>query len=431
MRWVSCRIPPSVSSLLVPPGSWSSPGRAGPMPRTRRVPTPPDAGRSGRAAEGLPRRRGQAAERHERPADGGDEGCGGGSGRRGGGGRQADEGSGRRRPRSGSRAPAALPGLGGSARRPRTARWARVGRVAPAPASVDAVASAARSTRSAARATYLGLTDQQLRDKLQSGKSLADVAKATSGKTVEGLKAAMKDALTKKLDRRGQGRAPDAAQPTRSRRTRPATSTTSSTTRRPRAAMRAFKRPAPPVETPPRGRGLVGYRPMPDRAAIVTGASSGVGLAIAQVLAEEGHALTLSARRPEKLVSAAELALKHYEVATLAGNLADEQRREATRARARSALRTPGRAGQRRERRRERSRHASTSTRSSRSTCARRSSSTASAQALLGRAEHPLVVHVAASAELAVHEATAAGIVRLQPRDRARRDPRRRAHARP
>jgi NAD(P)-dependent dehydrogenase (short-subunit alcohol dehydrogenase family) len=40
---------------------------------------------------------------------------------------------------------------------------------------------------------------------------------------------------------------------------------------------------------------------MPDRAAIVTGASSGIGLAIAQVLAEEGHALTINARRPDKL----------------------------------------------------------------------------------------------------------------------------------
>jgi polyhydroxyalkanoate synthesis regulator phasin len=48
-------------------------------------------------------------------------------------------------------------------------------------------------------ATYLGLNDQQLREKLQSGKSLADVAKATSGKTVAGLEAAMKDALSKQL----------------------------------------------------------------------------------------------------------------------------------------------------------------------------------------------------------------------------------------
>src|SRR3954453_7324463 len=49
-------------------------------------------------------------------------------------------------------------------------------------------------------ASYLGLTEQQLRDKLQSGKSLADIAKATNGKTVDGLKAAIKDSLTKRLD---------------------------------------------------------------------------------------------------------------------------------------------------------------------------------------------------------------------------------------
>jgi NAD(P)-dependent dehydrogenase (short-subunit alcohol dehydrogenase family) len=62
---------------------------------------------------------------------------------------------------------------------------------------------------------------------------------------------------------------------------------------------------------------------MSDRAAIVTGASSGIGLAIAQVLAEAGHGLTLSARRADKLATAA-LALKRYEVQTVAGNLADE-----------------------------------------------------------------------------------------------------------
>jgi NAD(P)-dependent dehydrogenase (short-subunit alcohol dehydrogenase family) len=45
---------------------------------------------------------------------------------------------------------------------------------------------------------------------------------------------------------------------------------------------------------------------MADRAALVTGGSSGIGLAIARLLGEEGYALTLSARRPEKLESAAE-----------------------------------------------------------------------------------------------------------------------------
>ena len=45
---------------------------------------------------------------------------------------------------------------------------------------------------------------------------------------------------------------------------------------------------------------------MPDRAALVTGASSGIGLAIAEVLGEEGYGLTVAARRPEKLAGAAE-----------------------------------------------------------------------------------------------------------------------------
>ena len=45
---------------------------------------------------------------------------------------------------------------------------------------------------------------------------------------------------------------------------------------------------------------------MPDRAAIVTGASSGIGLGISHVLGEEGYGLTVAARRPEKLTAAAE-----------------------------------------------------------------------------------------------------------------------------
>ncbi len=42
------------------------------------------------------------------------------------------------------------------------------------------------------------------------------------------------------------------------------------------------------------------------RAALVTGASSGIGLALARMLAEEGHGVTMVARRPEKLAAAAE-----------------------------------------------------------------------------------------------------------------------------
>lgn len=45
---------------------------------------------------------------------------------------------------------------------------------------------------------------------------------------------------------------------------------------------------------------------MTDRAAMVTGASSGIGLAVARMLAEEGHAVTLVARRPDKLERAYE-----------------------------------------------------------------------------------------------------------------------------
>jgi NAD(P)-dependent dehydrogenase (short-subunit alcohol dehydrogenase family) len=64
---------------------------------------------------------------------------------------------------------------------------------------------------------------------------------------------------------------------------------------------------------------------MPDRAAIVTGASSGIGLAIAHVLGQEGYAITAAARRPEKLTAAAdELRAAGYEVEELAGNMADE-----------------------------------------------------------------------------------------------------------
>jgi hypothetical protein len=50
-----------------------------------------------------------------------------------------------------------------------------------------------------AAATYLGLTEAQLRTQLESGKSLADVAKAQN-KSVDGLVQALVDAAKKKLD---------------------------------------------------------------------------------------------------------------------------------------------------------------------------------------------------------------------------------------
>jgi len=62
-----------------------------------------------------------------------------------------------------------------------------------------------------------------------------------------------------------------------------------------------------------------------ERAAIVTGASSGIGLAIARVLAEDGYAVTMAARRPEKLDIAVQgLAAESFDVHGVAANLADE-----------------------------------------------------------------------------------------------------------
>jgi NAD(P)-dependent dehydrogenase (short-subunit alcohol dehydrogenase family) len=62
-----------------------------------------------------------------------------------------------------------------------------------------------------------------------------------------------------------------------------------------------------------------------ERAAIVTGASSGIGLAIARVLAEEGFDLTMAGRRPEKLDAAvAGLAADGAEVQAVAANVSDE-----------------------------------------------------------------------------------------------------------
>jgi NAD(P)-dependent dehydrogenase (short-subunit alcohol dehydrogenase family) len=43
-----------------------------------------------------------------------------------------------------------------------------------------------------------------------------------------------------------------------------------------------------------------------DRAALITGGSSGIGLAIARMLRDEGYDLTLASRRPEKVEAAAE-----------------------------------------------------------------------------------------------------------------------------
>src|SRR3954454_13795879 len=61
---------------------------------------------------------------------------------------------------------------------------------------------------------------------------------------------------------------------------------------------------------------------MAQRAAIVTGGASGIGLEIARLLGREGHAVTLAARRPEKLEAAAgELAGEGLDVQAVAGKL--------------------------------------------------------------------------------------------------------------
>jgi NAD(P)-dependent dehydrogenase (short-subunit alcohol dehydrogenase family) len=62
-----------------------------------------------------------------------------------------------------------------------------------------------------------------------------------------------------------------------------------------------------------------------DRAALITGGSSGIGLAIARMLGEEGYGLTLSARRPDKLEAAAEgLRSDGCDVEAVPANMTDE-----------------------------------------------------------------------------------------------------------
>jgi NAD(P)-dependent dehydrogenase (short-subunit alcohol dehydrogenase family) len=62
-----------------------------------------------------------------------------------------------------------------------------------------------------------------------------------------------------------------------------------------------------------------------ERAAVVTGGSSGIGLAISRALGEDGYAVTMSARRPDKLEAAARtLAGEGLEVSAHAANVANE-----------------------------------------------------------------------------------------------------------
>ena len=65
---------------------------------------------------------------------------------------------------------------------------------------------------------------------------------------------------------------------------------------------------------------------MPERAALITGASRGIGFALAQTLGEEGYSLTVTARKPDSLErAAADLRERGFAVEDVAANLADEE----------------------------------------------------------------------------------------------------------
>jgi NAD(P)-dependent dehydrogenase (short-subunit alcohol dehydrogenase family) len=64
---------------------------------------------------------------------------------------------------------------------------------------------------------------------------------------------------------------------------------------------------------------------LPARAALVTGGSSGIGLAIARALGQDGYRVTISARRPDKLEQAAEaLRSEGIEVEAVPANMVEE-----------------------------------------------------------------------------------------------------------
>ena len=64
---------------------------------------------------------------------------------------------------------------------------------------------------------------------------------------------------------------------------------------------------------------------MAGKSALITGGSSGIGLAVARALGEDGYAMTISARRPEKLEqAAAALREEGFDVLSVPANMAQE-----------------------------------------------------------------------------------------------------------
>jgi NAD(P)-dependent dehydrogenase (short-subunit alcohol dehydrogenase family) len=65
---------------------------------------------------------------------------------------------------------------------------------------------------------------------------------------------------------------------------------------------------------------------LPEKAALITGGSSGIGLAIARALGEDGFGVTVAARRPEKLEqAAADLRDAGIDVHFVVANMRDEE----------------------------------------------------------------------------------------------------------
>jgi NAD(P)-dependent dehydrogenase (short-subunit alcohol dehydrogenase family) len=64
---------------------------------------------------------------------------------------------------------------------------------------------------------------------------------------------------------------------------------------------------------------------MAERAALITGGSSGIGLAVARALGQDGYGVTVSARKPDKLQSAVEsLEGEGLDVQSVPANMAEE-----------------------------------------------------------------------------------------------------------